>query len=405
MDTTSTLLQRSELGFRKGDILLISLFVVVFCLYNLVGALQAAFPVILFGIPPALFVLSAQSAWVQRNLQDIVLVYCMFFIAYIVAISGSQNAVNTLSLVGLGGIGLLVSVAPSGRWLLLIATETLLLTVIASVIASQHNSLNINIISYYFILNTVSFAGYFIINNKATPAVASTSMTMVAEVAEVAAQKHTMHDFLVLHDIQEPLRTLSQYVNLLQTRCESSMDEPAKEYLGFVQTNCSTINEMVKDYAKYKDVENEKLRFSTINTPALVNKVIKILGRKIYESNANIEIVGDMPNLYGDEQLLQRVFLNLLDNAIKYSSPTPDIKIYGSQTAAGIQITLRDNGRGIPVEDHEKIFRLFGKSYAADVISGSGVGLSICHNIIARHNGKIWVESGHYHQGSAFHFT
>lgn len=207
------------------------------------------------------------------------------------------------------------------------------------------------------------------------------------------------------HDLQEPLRMISLFLQLLEKRYGSQLDENAKEYIGFAVDGAKRMSKLIKDLLEYSRVATR--------TKTLVNKdlesVLAItqqnLKVKIKETNTTINI-GSLPTLPIDISQLSRVFQNLIGNAIKFRQPntSPIITIEALELEHDWQIIVADNGIGIEKEFHETVFTIFKRLHSREEYEGTGIGLAICKRIIARHNGKIWLEST-VGKGTTFYIT
>ena len=206
------------------------------------------------------------------------------------------------------------------------------------------------------------------------------------------------------HDLQEPLRTIASYAQLLSNRHAPKLGEEGNEFIGFISGAVQRMDALIRDLLAYSRVVNQDaLPREEIALDGIVLWAMMNLQHSIRESDAVVRF-HDLPTVYGDRTELAQVFQNLLGNAIKYRRAQPPvIDVEARRSGGNWHISVRDNGIGIAPEYHERIFGLFkrlhGKQY-----DGTGLGLAICKRIVEKHGGRIWVESVP-DLGSTFHFT
>lgn len=210
--------------------------------------------------------------------------------------------------------------------------------------------------------------------------------------------------FIISHDLQEPLRTILNFTNLLFRRKLDQLDEQSKTYLGFISQSSSRLSKLIKailDYSRIGKVGH----MTSIDCHELIDSVLSELHVPIKEKNAVIRI-GEMPNIYGFRVEIHSLFQNLISNALKYSREEvrPEIQINCLHEETGWQFSVCDNGIGIKEDYLERIFIIFQRLNIFSDQEGSGIGLSRCKKIVELHSGKIWVESTPG-QGSSFYFT
>ncbi|ADB62889.1 PAS/PAC sensor signal transduction histidine kinase (plasmid) [Haloterrigena turkmenica DSM 5511] len=206
------------------------------------------------------------------------------------------------------------------------------------------------------------------------------------------------------HDLQEPLRMVSSYLQLLERRYDDDLDEDGQEFLEFAVDGADRMREMIDGLLKYSRVETRGDPFETVSLDDVLTEVCDDLQVMIQESNAEIT-TEDLPRVEGDHGQLRQVFQNLLDNAIEYSGDDPP-RIYIDAERDGDQwlVSVEDNGVGIDPEDTDRVFEVFQRLHARGEHAGTGIGLALVERIIERHGGDVWVESDPG-QGSTFSFT
>lgn len=206
------------------------------------------------------------------------------------------------------------------------------------------------------------------------------------------------------HDLQEPLRTVVSFTQLLADRYKGKFDQEADEFMGYVISAATRMRLLIADLLNYsRTVHHEEVPFKDVSLNDAVDLAAHNLHLAIQESVATLE-VGALPTLRADKVQMIQLFQNLISNAIKYrGEDSPHIRIAAAQDGDEWVLSVCDNGTGIPDEYKEYIFGLFKRLHGREH-AGSGVGLAICKSIVERHGGRIWVESGPG-QGSTFKFS
>lgn len=212
--------------------------------------------------------------------------------------------------------------------------------------------------------------------------------------------------YIASHDLKAPLRSLTSFALLLKSKSYDCLDEKGKKYLDIVIKSSKNMELLINDLLTYGRVNTAKKKFVLLHIQKIVDRLYSDLDVIITESQAEIIINNELPELVGDESMLVQVFENLISNAIKFSKAgvNPEITISCITKANYYEFTIADNGIGISEENHEKVFNIFEKLHSSDIYEGTGLGLTICKKIINLHGGTIMLESipG---QGSTFRFT
>lgn len=210
--------------------------------------------------------------------------------------------------------------------------------------------------------------------------------------------------FIISHDLQEPLRTILNFTNLLFRRKSDQLDEQTKTYLHFISQSSTRLSKLIKAILEYSRI-GKAGKLSSVDCSSMIDDVLHDLHLPIKEKKAVI-IKGEMPVIQGFRLELYSLFQNLLSNAIKYSKDgiPPEILIECVAKDDVWAFSVRDNGIGIKEDYLERIFVIFQRLNIFSDQRGSGIGLSRCKKIVELHSGKIWVESVPDH-GSTFHFT
>jgi light-regulated signal transduction histidine kinase (bacteriophytochrome) len=210
--------------------------------------------------------------------------------------------------------------------------------------------------------------------------------------------------FSASHDLQEPLRSVKIYSELLAGRLGDTLNEEARMFLSYMRSGATRMEMLVRDLLTYTQVTKFEASRETADANEALNSAIANLATAISESSADIS-ADPLPLLPVHGMHLQQVFQNLIGNAIKYRSPerSPTVHIAAERRNERWLFTVTDNGIGIDPKYKENIFGLFKRLHANDEYSGTGIGLAICLRIVDRYHGRIWVES-EPGRGSAFHF-
>ncbi len=211
--------------------------------------------------------------------------------------------------------------------------------------------------------------------------------------------------YVISHDLQEPLRTISSFTQLLERRYKGKLDKDADEFINFIVDGSNRMNQMIKDLLQYSRVTTQGGEFSKTDAEEVLKQTLSNLKTVITENNADITY-DHLPTVMADDKQLQRVFQNLILNAIKFKKPDepPKIHISADKDSNEYIFSISDNGIGIEKQYFDRIFTVFQRLHTRIEYEGTGIGLSIVKRIIERHGGRIWVES-ELGKGSTFYFT
>ncbi|MGE5548158.1 MAG: sensor histidine kinase [Solirubrobacterales bacterium] len=213
--------------------------------------------------------------------------------------------------------------------------------------------------------------------------------------------------YIASHDLQEPVRTLVGYSQLLERRYATVIDGDGKVFLDFIIAAAKRMHEMVYDLLAYSRVNTHNIDFKPVDLADAARLARDNLQAAIAESGAVLTIdEAALPVVTGDRIQLIQVFQNLLANAIKFHRPgvTPEVHVTASAGPGGCTVSVTDNGIGIAPEYREKIFVIFRRLHTQATYPGSGLGLALCKRIVERHGGTIWCEDA-AQGGSVFRFT
>jgi PAS domain S-box-containing protein len=211
--------------------------------------------------------------------------------------------------------------------------------------------------------------------------------------------------YVASHDLQEPLRMVASYCQLLQRRYKGKLDADADEFIGFAVEGATRMQRMINDLLNYSRVGRKSAGFAPVDLRAVVEAALSGLGAAIEEAGARVT-VGNLPSVFGEAMLLERLFQNLVANALKFrrDDAEPEIEITAEHEEGAWRICVADNGIGIDPEYAERIFLLFQRLHERSKYPGTGIGLALCKKVVEHHGGRIWVES-EPGRGSRFKFT
>ena len=211
--------------------------------------------------------------------------------------------------------------------------------------------------------------------------------------------------YVVSHDLQAPLQTISNYVQLLERRYREKLDEKADKYINYIVGGVKRMGSQIQDLLQYSRVGREKSTFAETDCNIILQQAISNLQSEIDANNATIVVADNLPALIVDASQLTVLFQNLIGNSIKYRRQIPPhIEIKVQKQEKIWQFSLADNGIGLEAQYQKRIFQIFQRLHTQEEYPGTGIGLAICQKIVERHGGKIWVESQPGH-GSVFYFT
>ena len=211
--------------------------------------------------------------------------------------------------------------------------------------------------------------------------------------------------YVASHDLQEPLRTVSSFSQLLARRYRHKLDADADEYISFIVEAAARMQTLINDLLALSRIGTRGKLFAPVGCDDILREVQENLGRAIVESGTAVTH-DQLPVLVADRTQLAQLFQNLISNAIKFrqTSEPPRIHVSAARQNGGWQLSVRDNGIGIDPQFFERIFIVFQRLHNRDEYPGTGIGLAICKKIVERHGGRLWVESAPG-KGSTFHFN
>lgn len=214
--------------------------------------------------------------------------------------------------------------------------------------------------------------------------------------------------YIASHDLQEPLRMIASYLQLIEKRYASQLDDDGREFIGYAVDGAKRMRALITDLLAYSRVGTRGRDLEPVDAGAIVDLAVANLQIAVEEAGAEVQ-KGELPWVVADPTQLIQLFQNLIGNAIKFRSPerTPVVRIEAGPDPQGPgwwRFAVRDNGIGIDPKFADRIFAIFQRLHTPDQYDGTGIGLAVCKKIVERHGGRIWVESNPG-EGSAFLFT
>ena len=218
--------------------------------------------------------------------------------------------------------------------------------------------------------------------------------------------------YIASHDLQEPLRMVSSFLQLLQKKYGGQLDAKADQYIHYAVDGSERMKALIMDLLEYSRVGTGKDGFKWVECGEVMAEVGELFRERIVAARGQVEI-GPLPRVWGDKVQLTQLFQNLVSNALKYAGDEPPvITVTAVEKANCWEFSVADNGIGIDPQFFDKIFIIFQRLHNKNDYSGTGIGLAICKKIVERHGGRIWVESGRERdgdrgrgRGSTFYFT
>ncbi len=199
--------------------------------------------------------------------------------------------------------------------------------------------------------------------------------------------------YVVAHDLKEPLRSIGSYIGLIQMKYGKEMPEPAREYMQFVNAGVKRMYSLLTDLLDFSQVISQEPGAEVIRPEDVLDDVKANLDSAIEAKNAHIEYSDNMPSIRMNRLHLLQLFQNLIGNALKFTTKEPIVRIEAKEENGQIIMTIADNGIGIKKDFSNKVFVLFQQLNKKGQFDGTGIGLTICKNIVEKYNGKIWFES------------
>ncbi len=225
-------------------------------------------------------------------------------------------------------------------------------------------------------------------------------------VAELKRSNAELEQFAYVasHDLQEPLRMVASYTQLLAKRYQGKLDSDADEFIGYAVDGATRMQRLIQDLLAYSRVNTQGQAFEPTSVETVLDAALDNL-RSTVEENRAVATHDPLPTVRADERQLLQLFQNLLSNAVKFrSEEPPQIHVSAERRTDEWLFSVRDNGIGIDPQYADRIFVVFQRLHNIAEYPGTGIGLAICKKIVERHGGRIWMES-QLGKGATFYFT
>jgi signal transduction histidine kinase len=211
--------------------------------------------------------------------------------------------------------------------------------------------------------------------------------------------------YVASHDLQEPLRMVASFVQLLEKKYKDKLDSKANHYIDRVVDGASRMQSLIEGLLSYSRIGRKEITFSKVDTNAIFERALLNLSEIIHQTDAVIT-KDELPSVLGDATQLVQLFQNLIGNAVKYKRPDvrPQVHVSAKQEDKQWIFSVRDNGIGMEPQYFDQIFQIFQRLHTRENYPGTGIGLALCKRIAERHHGRIWVESVS-DESSTFFFT
>jgi len=227
---------------------------------------------------------------------------------------------------------------------------------------------------------------------------------VIAELSRTNAELERFA-YVAAHDLQEPVRGLVSFSQLLERKCAGALGDESKDYLRFIVNEALRMSNLVRDLLEYSRAGGAGLTVGEVDCAELMDTVLQSLRPAVEQKRAQVRI-GPLPKIHADQGQLHQVFNNLLGNALKYSGDrtAPSIQVTAERDGEGWRFAVSDNGIGIDPQYHDYVFEVFRRLHTGSAYPGTGIGLAICTRIVESHGGRMWLASAP-DQGTTFFFT
>ncbi|HUN06101.1 MAG TPA: PAS domain S-box protein [Aggregatilineales bacterium] len=233
---------------------------------------------------------------------------------------------------------------------------------------------------------------------------AETLLNRYAQRLQRSNQELQQFAYVASHDLQEPLRMISSYLQLIEARYSQHLDTDGRDFIHYAVDGANRMKELIQDLLAYSRVETRYDNYELVDMQAVVNEVQNRLSISITEAHASLQ-VKSLPTLSADYSQMVQLFQNLLSNAMKFrGANAPKIIIAAEKTGCSWRFSVQDNGIGIEEKYQDRVFVIFQRLHGIGAYPGTGIGLAICKRVVDRHGGDIWFESRPGH-GTTFYFT
>jgi signal transduction histidine kinase len=220
------------------------------------------------------------------------------------------------------------------------------------------------------------------------------ALALQAARLQKANEELTQYTYVASHDLQEPLRMVTSYLQLIERRYEGVLDEQGREFMRFAVDGAVRMKRLTTDLLAYSQVDGQRLEPHEVDLDDALRTALQNLEVAVTEAGATVTWDA-LPTVLGDHTQMVQLLQNLVSNAIKFARPQTPPLVHVSATVAGEEhiISVRDDGIGIEERYREKVFAVFQRLVRDDTVAGTGIGLALCRKIVQRHGGRIWFES------------
>jgi light-regulated signal transduction histidine kinase (bacteriophytochrome) len=210
--------------------------------------------------------------------------------------------------------------------------------------------------------------------------------------------------YVASHDLQEPLRMVASFTQLLAKRYRGKLDQDADEFIGFAVDGATRMQKLIQDLLAYSRIGTRGKPLGPTDCNVIFDQARANLFKAVEENDAQVSS-GPLPTVPGDEVQLVQLFQNLLANALKFRGEQPPIiRVTAQENDVAWRFAVQDNGIGLALAHHDRIFKIFQRLHHRSEYPGTGIGLAICKKIVERHGGRLWAES-EAGRGATFYFT
>ena len=216
-----------------------------------------------------------------------------------------------------------------------------------------------------------------------------------AEKLERALAELQHFAYIASHDLTEPLRMVTSYLDLLERRYGDQLDDTAREFVGYAVGGAVRMRALIEDLLAFSRVGSHELHVDAVDLRELLGRVVEGTGRTVTEADGRIELAEPFAPVRGDSTQLALLLSHLIINALKFRAPDrpPLVTVSAGADGDGVRIDVADNGLGIPEIQQERIFKMFERLHGRDEYEGTGIGLALCRRIAERHDGRLGVAS------------
>ena len=229
-----------------------------------------------------------------------------------------------------------------------------------------------------------------------------------ATALKVSNEELEQFAYVASHDLRQPLRMISSYVELLKRRLKGQLDEDTQVFMNYIAEGSARMDSMLVSLLEYSRVGRYGEPITNLDSRKLVEEALTYLQPQIKEAQGEIQITGSWPaDLQASRNEIVRLFQNLINNALKYQpeGQLPEVTLTAEDSGEHWLFKIQDNGIGVDPEQQNRLFKVFQRLHTRQEYEGTGIGLAICRKIVERHKGEIWLHSEGKGQGSCFCFT